>query len=491
MTTHAMSTGATWPFVTIPFFEASGDLLINKTKASGYVALHALVTPDQKEAWSKYTSENLYWIEQSYQYHGVEMTEPLHICPNISMVMKECVPDNSTSSSIMAPVWQISPLPGPNEAWINFNSFNFNFFGSMVDTMIKNRTAALSDVINFVTGDSNASGGEAEPPLSLLCTPVFQSYEEDSAIVALLSAILPWQEYFMNVLPKGANGIIAVVKSSHQSFTFRIDGPEAHFLGQGDMHNKKYDYLEKSNDFAAFDDRQGVFGYSVHVYASDVFYEENTTNRPIVYTIAIVLVFVFTASVFILYDLRVENRQRKILHTATKSSAIVNSLFPETVRDRIMAEVVKEQPVTKAEMFKGKDARCESMDTSASSFSRPIADLFTDVTVMFADIAGFTAWSSTREPTQVFFLLESIYNSFDKIARKMSVFKVETIGDSYVAVAGLPNPRKDHAEVMARFAYKCLLRVNTLVHNLELTLGPGTSDLRMRFGLHRYVRQIH
>ena len=110
---------------------------------------------------------------------------------------------------------------------------------------------------------------------------------------------------------------------------------------------------------------------------------------------------------------------------------------------------------------------------------------------MFADIVGFTAWSSTREPTQVFFLLESIYNSFDKIARKMSVFKVETIGDSYVAVAGLPNPRKDHAEVMARFAYKCLLRVNTLVHNLELTLGPGTSDLRMRFGLHRYVKQIH
>lgn len=103
---------------------------------------------------------------------------------------------------------------------------------------------------------------------------------------------------------------------------------------------------------------------------------------------------------------------------------------------------------------------------------------------MFADIAGFTAWSSTREPTQVFFLLESIYNSFDKIARKMKVFKVETIGDSYVAVAGLPTPREDHAEIMARFAYKCLVRVNNLVHNLELTLGPGTSELRMRFGLH-------
>jgi len=47
---------------------------------------------------------------------------------------------------------------------------------------------------------------------------------------------------------------------------------------------------------------------------------------------------------------------------------------------------------------------------------------------MFADIAGFTAWSSLREPSQVFFLLESVYNAFDKIAKKMKVFKVETIG---------------------------------------------------------------
>ena len=59
--------------------------------------------------------------------------------------------------------------------------------------------------------------------------------------------------------------------------------------------------------------------------------------------------------------------------------------------------------------------------------------------------------------------------------------------DSYVAVAGLPDPRKDHAEVMARFAHKCLVKTNTLMHALETTLGPGTSELKMRIGLHRYV----
>lgn len=69
---------------------------------------------------------------------------------------------------------------------------------------------------------------------------------------------------------------------------------------------------------------------------------------------------------------------------------------------------------------------------------------------MFADISGFTAWSSAREPAQVFKLLETIYRSFDKLARKRNVFKVETIGDCYVAVTGLPQPQPDHAIIMAK-----------------------------------------
>ena len=55
-----------------------------------------------------------------------------------------------------------------------------------------------------------------------------------------------------------------------------------------------------------------------------------------------------------------------------------------------------------------------------------------------------------REPAQVFTLLETLYNEFDQIAKRRRVFKVETIGDCYVAVCGLPEYRKDHATVMVR-----------------------------------------
>ena len=60
--------------------------------------------------------------------------------------------------------------------------------------------------------------------------------------------------------------------------------------------------------------------------------------------------------------------------------------------------------------------------------SHSLSLLQPNFTVLFADIAGFTAWSSIREPTQVFTLLETVYRSFDAIARRRHVFKVETIG---------------------------------------------------------------
>jgi class 3 adenylate cyclase len=90
----------------------------------------------------------------------------------------------------------------------------------------------------------------------------------------------------------------------------------------------------------------------------------------------------------------------------------------------------------------------------------PIAELYPETTVLFADLAGFTSWSSTRQPTQVFTLLETLYGAFDAIAKQRGVFKVETIGDCYVAVVGLPTPRAHHAVVMARFAADCRAKMS-------------------------------
>ena len=89
-----------------------------------------------------------------------------------------------------------------------------------------------------------------------------------------------------------------------------------------------------------------------------------------------------------------------------------------------------------------------------------------------------------REPAQVFQLLETIYSEFDRIAKKRRIFKVETVGDCYVAACGIPDPRRDHAVAMARFARDCRASMMSLMTDLEITLGPDTGELGLRVGLH-------
>jgi class 3 adenylate cyclase len=84
----------------------------------------------------------------------------------------------------------------------------------------------------------------------------------------------------------------------------------------------------------------------------------------------------------------------------------------------------------------------------------------------------------------VFTLLETIYQAFDKLAKQHKVYKVESTGDQYIAVAGLPEATKNHALIMAKFAQACLREFEFLTRRLESTLGPDTSELGLSVGLH-------
>jgi class 3 adenylate cyclase len=70
------------------------------------------------------------------------------------------------------------------------------------------------------------------------------------------------------------------------------------------------------------------------------------------------------------------------------------------------------------------------------------------------------------------------------MAKRSRIFKVETVGDCYVAVAGLPDPRKDHAVAIANFARRCMVLMHETTKKLEKTLGPDTSELSIRIGVH-------
>jgi class 3 adenylate cyclase len=81
-----------------------------------------------------------------------------------------------------------------------------------------------------------------------------------------------------------------------------------------------------------------------------------------------------------------------------------------------------------------------------------IADHFADVTVLFADIVGFTKFSSCVSPIELVKLLNRIFSTFDLLAEKHGLEKIKTIGDAYMVVGGLPTPRADHVEAVAEMA---------------------------------------
>jgi len=82
----------------------------------------------------------------------------------------------------------------------------------------------------------------------------------------------------------------------------------------------------------------------------------------------------------------------------------------------------------------------------------PIADHFKEASILFIDMAGFTKFTEGRDPKETVSELNLVFTKFDAIAEKHGLEKIKTIGDCYMAVAGLPEPRTDHASVAASMA---------------------------------------
>ena len=219
--------------------------------------------------------------------------------------------------------------------------------------------------------------------------------------------------------------------------------------------------------------------YDVSMYPSAKFQNHHMTKSPVEMTIFVVLIFSFSLLLFLFFGAFTARRLEVMGRRAAHTRKLVNKLFPKEIQERMF----KADGGFNAEEARDPLVRIKALLKKEKENDTPICDLWPDCTVAFADIKGFTAWSSQRDPAQVFALLEALYGAFDNTANQRGVFKVETIGDCYVAVTGLPRPRKDHAVVMAHFAQDCLTTMERLKRKLAVTLGPDTADLDLRIGL--------
>jgi class 3 adenylate cyclase len=105
-----------------------------------------------------------------------------------------------------------------------------------------------------------------------------------------------------------------------------------------------------------------------------------------------------------------------------------------------------------------------------------IADGFPEVTVLFADIVDFTGRSERITPEQVVEVLNDLFSALDRLTRQRGLEKIKTIGDAYMVVGGLPEPRTDHAEAVADMALAILREVAG-------RSDPGGRPLQVRIGI--------
>lgn len=106
-----------------------------------------------------------------------------------------------------------------------------------------------------------------------------------------------------------------------------------------------------------------------------------------------------------------------------------------------------------------------------------IADGFGEVTVLFADIVGFTRLAAERSPIDTVALLNEVFSRFDHLVEQYGLEKIKTIGDAYMAAAGLPLPRPDHARAAANMALDMLRVITELQANIDAPVG-------VRIGMH-------
>jgi adenylate cyclase len=124
-----------------------------------------------------------------------------------------------------------------------------------------------------------------------------------------------------------------------------------------------------------------------------------------------------------------------------------------------------------------------------------IADRIEQATILFADLVGFTAVAARVTPSVLVDNLNRIVSAFDDLCRQSGIEKIKTIGDAYMAAAGLPVPRPDHAEAIADFALAMLDTLEALNPTLDVPFairvgihtGPVVAGV---IGSHRFLYDI-
>lgn len=543
---NSVHPGAQFPFVTMNGFDeiVKNHILLASARSASF---NPYITPSTRAAWESYAKNNVNLLVSSPlvdTYFGPNAVWPTKqgMYMKVATASGGKVNKNDTQDTTAYgspypyaafPVWQIAPL-ATNYKAVMYDLHSELYRCKALDNAIQTATPAITDVLQLVQDTITR-------PSAIVFTPIyslpqvpnghFQEGTPSSAktidnLVGMTSIVFSWDDVLANTLPNFLKGLDCVMSTSTFTFTYSLTEGTVILRGVGDLHDTKYDQYKSTVTGSL----SGTV-YTFTLYPSKEFFDTYYTSKPMNATIGVVLIITFTAALFVFYDYLVQQKATALFLKLKGANDILDELFPAFIRSRLFTRSRRELDTdSDAEdqnpsAFRESLFPCSSKDTTDAdanylgSFSNymkksqrrlgaskqydlirgkhgedvldassQIAESFECVTILFADIAGFTQWSSGKKPQVVFALLEMLFGAFDARAKARGVFKVETIGDCYMAVTGIPDQNEDHAEVMADFALDINDAFNHILARKRFIDAGGEkvgfAELRIRIGFH-------
>jgi guanylate cyclase len=196
-------------------------------------------------------------------------------------------------------------------------------------------------------------------------------------------------------------------------------------------------------------------------------------RRAIRWFVAFVLVFVFTG---VAGEVLFRDADLPVWFTSTMLA--LNVIGAGSVAFTLLASFAHQRDTALAALRveQGKSERLltnilpSSIAERLKAASETIADHFGSASILFADVVGFTPLAQRLAPDEVVGILDELFSGFDMLVERHGLEKIKTIGDAYMAAAGVPDPSPDHARRTALLA-------------LDMREAVATSAVAVRFGL--------
>eukprot|EP00578_Thalassiosira_sp_NH16_P002284 CAMPEP_0181139862 /NCGR_PEP_ID=MMETSP1071-20121207/35004_1 /TAXON_ID=35127 /ORGANISM="Thalassiosira sp., Strain NH16" /LENGTH=488 /DNA_ID=CAMNT_0023226789 /DNA_START=34 /DNA_END=1497 /DNA_ORIENTATION=- len=215
---------------------------------------------------------------------------------------------------------------------VNYDVYSEKFRGIHIDAMRECSADHPEDPIDcFTTTDIQFVLYNADDPAAILYHPIYP-INNPGEFVGFIASLTIWSTVLQDIVPAYVDGIMVVLESETQAYTYEMREGTAYVVGKGDLHDANYDMYKAGpitlNDYKSYSNTSST--YSLSIYPTAIVFQEFETNTPTVVAVSLVAVICVVASLFFVYDLLV----RREIRALKEQSDRYKQKFGEIVKSR-------------------------------------------------------------------------------------------------------------------------------------------------------------